>query len=78
MSDESDPIEVLQTPVELQYTYSAGRSSSRFLRAIAEGRLVLGIGYGWNHEEMENHGIDVKRRRARVRRRRHAPPRRCR
>ena len=37
------------------------------LDRIAEGRLVLGIGYGWNHEEMENHGIDVKRRRARVR-----------
>ncbi len=34
---------------------------------VAAGRLVLGIGYGWNHEEMENHGIDVKRRRARVR-----------
>jgi alkanesulfonate monooxygenase SsuD/methylene tetrahydromethanopterin reductase-like flavin-dependent oxidoreductase (luciferase family) len=28
---------------------------------------VLGIGYGWNAEEMENHGIDVKRRRAIVR-----------
>ena len=37
------------------------------LDRIAEGRLVLGIGYGWNHEEMENHGIDVKRRGARVR-----------
>ncbi len=34
---------------------------------MSEGRLVFGIGYGWNHEEMENHGIDVKRRRARVR-----------
>lgn len=34
---------------------------------LSNGRLVLGIGYGWNHEEMENHGIDVKRRRARVR-----------
>jgi probable F420-dependent oxidoreductase len=33
----------------------------------SQGRLVLGIGYGWNHEEMENHGIDVKRRRALVR-----------
>ena len=34
---------------------------------MSEGRFVFGIGYGWNHEEMENHGIDVKRRRALVR-----------
>jgi len=34
---------------------------------LSNGRLVLGIGYGWNVEEMENHGIDVRRRRARVR-----------
>ena len=34
---------------------------------LSGGRLVLGIGYGWNREEMENHGIDVKRRRALVR-----------
>lgn len=34
---------------------------------ISKGRLVLGIGYGWNHEEMENHGIDPKRRREHVR-----------
>ncbi len=34
---------------------------------LSGGRFVLGIGYGWNHEEMENHGIDVKRRRALVR-----------
>ena len=34
---------------------------------MSKGRLVVGIGYGWNHEEMENHGIDVKRRRALVR-----------
>ena len=34
---------------------------------ISRGRLVFGIGFGWNHEEMENHGIDVKRRRERVR-----------
>ncbi len=37
------------------------------LDLISAGRLVLGIGYGWNREEMENHGIDVKRRRALVR-----------
>lgn len=34
---------------------------------MAEGRFVFGIGYGWNHEEMENHGIVVKTRRERVR-----------
>jgi probable F420-dependent oxidoreductase len=34
---------------------------------ISGGRLVFGIGFGWNREEMENHGIDVKRRRELVR-----------
>ena len=28
---------------------------------------MLGIGYGWNEDEMENHGIDPRRRRAHVR-----------
>jgi probable F420-dependent oxidoreductase len=37
------------------------------LDRLSQGRLVLGIGFGWNREEMENHGIDVKRRRERVR-----------
>jgi probable F420-dependent oxidoreductase len=34
---------------------------------LSRGRVVLGIGYGWNHEEMENHGIDPRRRRGLVR-----------
>jgi probable F420-dependent oxidoreductase len=34
---------------------------------VSGGRFEFGIGYGWNHEEMENHGVDVKRRRALVR-----------
>jgi probable F420-dependent oxidoreductase len=37
------------------------------LDRISDGRLVFGIGYGWNREEMENHGVDVKNRRALVR-----------
>jgi probable F420-dependent oxidoreductase len=37
------------------------------LDLLSGGRFVFGIGYGWNHEEMENHGIDVRRRRARCR-----------
>jgi len=38
--DASEAIELLRIPVELDYTYSAGQSASRFLRAIAEGRLL--------------------------------------
>ena len=34
---------------------------------LSEGRVVLGVGYGWNHEEMENHGVDPRARRAHVR-----------
>lgn len=37
------------------------------LDRFSGGRFVLGIGFGWNVEEMEDHGIDVPRRRERVR-----------
>jgi probable F420-dependent oxidoreductase len=37
------------------------------LDLLSEGRAVVGIGYGWNVEEMEDHGIDTKKRRGRVR-----------
>ena len=34
------PVEVMLAPVELEYLYSAGQSASRFLRAMAEGKLL--------------------------------------
>jgi len=37
------------------------------LDQLSGGRFLFGVGYGWNHEEMENHGIDVHRRRKLVR-----------
>ena len=37
------------------------------LDQLSNGRFLFGIGYGWNHEEMENHGVEVKRRRKIVR-----------
>lgn len=32
------------------------------LDMISNGRMIFGIGGGWNAEEMENHGVDFKRR----------------
>ena len=40
MSEAQEPIELIRTPIELEYTYSAGQSASRFLRAMAEGKLL--------------------------------------
>jgi probable F420-dependent oxidoreductase len=34
---------------------------------LTGGRVVLGIGFGWNEDEMEDHGVDYRRRRAHVR-----------
>ncbi len=39
-SEERKPVEVLRTPVVLDYTYSAGQSSSRHLRAFGKGKLL--------------------------------------
>ena len=32
------------------------------LDVVSEGRFLLGIGAGWNEEEMENHGTDPRKR----------------
>lgn len=42
MADENkdDVVKVIRTPVQLEYKYSAGRSATRFLRAMKEGRLI--------------------------------------
>ena len=35
-----EPVELIKTPVELDYSYCAGQAASRFLRAIADGKLL--------------------------------------
>lgn len=42
MSEEAadDVVKVIRTPVQLDYNYSAGKSATRFLRAMKEGKLI--------------------------------------
>jgi probable F420-dependent oxidoreductase len=37
------------------------------LDLLSQGRFVLGIGFGWNEDEMESHGVAPRLRRARAR-----------
>jgi probable F420-dependent oxidoreductase len=39
------------------------------LDLVSDGRFVLGIGFGWNADELEDHGVGMKERRAVVRER---------
>lgn len=47
---EHDPITLAKTIASLDH--------------LSGGRVVLGAGFGWNLEEMRDHGIDTSRRRA--------------
>lgn len=40
MSDIPEPIGVVEHPIRLEYDYTPGRAQSRFLRAVAEGRII--------------------------------------
>lgn len=40
MSDETEPIKMIETPTRLEYTYTPGRATTRYLCAIAEKRLL--------------------------------------
>jgi probable F420-dependent oxidoreductase len=46
---EHDPIALAKTIASLDF--------------LSAGRVVLGIGFGWNLEEMRDHGVDPSRRR---------------
>jgi uncharacterized OB-fold protein len=35
-----EPVRSIRTPIRIDYQYTAGQAASRFLRAVAEGRLV--------------------------------------
>jgi uncharacterized OB-fold protein len=39
-TDADGTVATITTPITLDYRYTAGEASSRFLRAVAEGRLV--------------------------------------
>ena len=42
MSEEREPVTRLITPVRVEYTYTPGVASERFLRGVREGKLLGG------------------------------------
>ena len=50
---EHDPITLAKTIASLDH--------------LSGGRVVLGAGFGWNEEEMRDHGVDPKKRRTTMR-----------
>ena len=36
----SEQVTSIKTPIRLEYSYTAGRASARFLRGMSEGRIL--------------------------------------
>jgi uncharacterized OB-fold protein len=39
-AEQPAPVELVKVPIQLDYLYSAGQAASRFLRGLAEGKLI--------------------------------------
>lgn len=40
MAEQAEPVKAIQTPTRIEYTYSPGRASTRFLRAMEQGHIM--------------------------------------
>ncbi len=40
MTEEIVPVTSIETPIRLEYTYRPGRASARFLRGLAQGKIL--------------------------------------
>ncbi len=63
MADEKGPVEIVQTPVELDYTYTAGQAATRFLKGVEQGKFlgqrcpVDGLVYVASRGSSPKHGV---------------------
>jgi hypothetical protein len=40
MSEETKPVTAIKTPIRLEFSYTAGRASTRFLHGMAQGKIL--------------------------------------
>ena len=40
MSNATEPVQSIRTPIELHYRFAAGQAASRFLRGLQQGRIL--------------------------------------